>query len=100
MEQFLNSNLTAKEFIENQLSEMPHVSLPYNKSVDLHIEDHIQDTPQEFLIYMDNLIDSTDKSVRQDLVAFLLNDESTHLMITKVYGRNTLEQLLNNIGDK
>ena len=49
---------------------------------------------------MDKLIDNTDKSVREDLVAFLLNDETTHLMITKVYGRNTLEQLLNNIGDK
>lgn len=85
---FLLSEKSAGEF----LNEMPHFSLDNKEYYDLKIEDHIKDTPEEFIKYV---IAACKKN--KEICKYLKSDTTLKNFTTRYFGKDIYIKLIKSI---
>ena len=88
-----NSNmlyfLLSEESADTFLSEMPHFSLDNKHYYDLQVEDHVNDTPDQFIRY----IVSTCKN-NAEVCDYLKQDEVLKKFTIKYFGKSTYIKII------
>lgn len=90
---FLETKESAKDFIDNQLVEMPHFQTPRGNYYDLYLEFHTKDTPKEFLNYIINYV-KEHPSENGSIIDYIVNESYVKLYVNKYFGDKVYNKMV------